>query len=117
MPKLDRNQAIAAKADPIINPFFNNMLGSCGQLHSLTQRPFSDTEVKAVGLDLPSSPMARGTNMSAPTVILPQIFYEKLIDKFQKMPGQKGERNTMSSKLYFVLLPLHSSYFSPNNRK
>jgi hypothetical protein len=95
MPKLDAKQAKTAKLDPLCAPFFNNMLGSCGELQPMGQRPFTDGDAKELGIDL--STLDRNTNF-APTAIIPRVFYEKLLEKFMKMPGQKGEHTTIASK-------------------
>jgi hypothetical protein len=95
MPKLEANKAKVSKVDPATAPFFNNMLGSCGELQPISQRPFTDAEAKNLGVELPA--LDRCSHNLAPATVLPRLFYEKLVHKFMKMPGQKGEHPTIAS--------------------
>jgi hypothetical protein len=75
MPRLEGKQAKQGASDPKMKGFFSNTLGSCGVVQTFSYRPF---------------PIGRGTIASAPSVMLPRLFYENLLNKYQKLPGQKG---------------------------
>jgi hypothetical protein len=88
MPRLEGKQAKQGASDPKMKGFFSNTLGSCGVVQTISYRPFPDSEARDLGIELP--PIGRGTNASAPSVMLPRLFYENLLNKYQKLPGQKG---------------------------
>jgi hypothetical protein len=105
MPKLEGRAAKKESTDPLMKSFFTNTLGSCGELQPCTQRPFSDTEAKEMGIELPV--LGRCSTSSAPSAILPKKFYENLLQKYQKMPGQKGTHSaTTESKSLFTIVSL-----------
>jgi hypothetical protein len=96
MPRLEGKQAKQASSDPNMKAFFSNTLGSCGAVQTMSYRPFPDSEARELGIELP--PIARGSNSSAPSAMLPRIFYENLLNKYQKLPGQKGMHISTESK-------------------
>jgi hypothetical protein len=96
MPKLEGRAAKKDCNDPLLKHFFTNTLGSCGELLPCTQRPFSDAEAKDLGIELPT--LSRCSHGAAPSAIIPRKFYENLLQKYQKMPGQKGRHTFVPLK-------------------